>query len=158
MIRRSRLEEVPRSETLVFVRVKQVRSGASLPDYKSQDAAGFDFHLVEDVELAPNARVLVPTGISMELPRDSYLKIVSRSGLAWKRGVVVFNAPGIVDSDYRGEIQIILTNKSEEPVLLRAGDRVAQGVVCPLLRCKVVPVDNLTETTRGEGGFGSTGE
>jgi dUTP pyrophosphatase len=132
-----------------------------MPSYASMEAAGLDLvaALPEDEPLAltPGGRALVPTGLALELPPGHEAQVRPRSGLALKHGVTVLNAPGTIDADYRGEVQVLLINHGAEPVTLRRGERIAQLVVAPVLRVRLVEVDALGETTRGAGGFGSTG-
>jgi len=144
----------------VRVPVVRVRDDSlSLPSYMSPGAAGLD--LAADVEaevtLAPGARTLVPTGLALALPHGYEAQVRPRSGLAHRTGVTVLNAPGTIDSDYRGEIHVLLVNLGQEPAVIRRGDRVAQLVVTPVTRIEWVAADRLDGTPRGPGGFGSTG-
>lgn len=125
----------------------------------SAGAAGMDLASAadEDVVLAPMARVGVPTGLAMELPSGFEGQVRPRSGLSSRHGITVVNAPGTIDSDYRGEIVVLLVNLSSETQTIRPGDRVAQLVIAPVTRAEVVEVSELSDTTRGAGGFGSTG-
>lgn len=150
------------STPAVTVRVRRARPHAAplpLPRYQSEGAAGLDLQadLDEEVTLAPFERRAVPTGLCFELPPGHEGQIRSRSGLALKHGVVCLNAPGTVDADYRGEVQVILANLSHEPFTLRRGDRIAQLVVAPVQRAALLEVEQLSDTARGAGGFGSTG-
>jgi len=131
-----------------------------LPGYASAGAAGMDLHAAVEGELVlePGARALVPTGLRLALPEGHEAQVRPRSGLALHHGVVLPNAPGTIDSDYRGEIQVILWNTGVEPFTIRRGDRVAQLVVSPVARVAWEPSEQLEPTDRGEGGFGSTGE
>ena len=130
-----------------------------LPAYQSEHAAGMD--LMADIEapftIAPMSRVAVPTGFAIEIPPGFEGQVRPRSGLAFKEGVTVINAPGTIDADYRGEIKILLVNLGNDSVLLNPGDRVAQLVIAPAIRASVEEADNLEDTARGEGGFGHTG-
>jgi dUTP pyrophosphatase len=130
-----------------------------LPGYATPGAAGLDLPAAVEGELrlAPGERRLVPTGFRIELPPGYEGQVRPRSGLALRHGVVLPNAPGTIDSDYRGELRVILWNTGTEPFVLRRGDRVAQLVVAPVVRAVLVPVAVLAETPRGEGGFGHTG-
>jgi dUTP pyrophosphatase len=143
------------------VRVLRLPHGADLPlpAYQSTGAAGLDLVAAVDapVTLSPGARALVPTGVAMALPAGFEAQVRPRSGLAAKHGVTVLNAPGTVDADYRGEIQVILINHGQAPFTIDRGDRIAQLVVAPVTMATLVAVDSLDETTRGDGGFGSTG-
>jgi dUTP pyrophosphatase len=130
-----------------------------VPAYQSEHAAGMD--LMADIEaeftLDPMSRVSVPTGFAIEIPEGFEGQVRPRSGLAFKEGITVINAPGTIDADYRGEIKVLLVNLGNEPVLLHPGDRVAQLVISPVVRASVEEVDSLEDTARGEGGFGHTG-
>ncbi|MDF8331973.1 dUTP diphosphatase [Novosphingobium cyanobacteriorum] len=128
-----------------------------LPAYATDGAAGMDVVSAEDVELAPGARHAVATGLAIAIPAGYEVQVRPRSGLALKHGVTVANAPGTIDSDYRGEVKAILINLGTEPFAIRRGDRVAQLVLAPVTRAGWVEVSELDETARGEGGFGSTG-
>lgn len=138
----------------------QLSDGASMPRYASAEAAGMDLCSTEEVQLAPLERRLVPTGLRIVLPQGFEAQIRPRSGLALKRGIGMVNAPGTIDSDYRGEIGVILINLSTEIVKLEKGERIAQMIVCPVSRAVLKAVDDVTAyvTERGEGGFGSTGK
>ncbi|MBS1713026.1 MAG: dUTP diphosphatase [Armatimonadetes bacterium] len=131
--------------------------GAAAPDYASDGAAGLDVRSYEDVTLAPMERRLVRTGVRVEVPSGFEVQVRPRSGLAIKHGLALVNSPGTVDSDYRGEIGVVMINLGSDVVQLSRGERVAQLVVAPVERVEVVETDALSETTRGEGGFGSTG-
>jgi len=130
-----------------------------LPAYATAGAAGLDLPAAVEGEqvLAPGERALVPTGFRIELPPGFEAQVRPRSGLALRHGIVLPNAPGTIDSDYRGELRVILWNTGSEPFVLRRGDRVAQLVVAPVARAVLVPVAALAETPRGAGGFGHTG-
>ena len=142
------------------IKIKRLRKHQlPVPAYQSEDAAGMD--LMADIEaeftIAPMSRVAVPTGFAIEIPRGFEGQVRPRSGLAFKEGVTVINAPGTIDADYRGEIKVLLINLGNDPVLLHPGDRVAQLVIAPVVRAAIEEVDNLQDTVRGEGGFGHTG-
>lgn len=128
-----------------------------LPAYATAGAAGMDVVAAEDIDLAPGARHAVSTGLSMAIPEGFEVQVRPRSGLALKHGVTVPNTPGTIDSDYRGELKIILINHSTETFAIRRGDRVAQLVLASVTRATWLEVQSLGETARGEGGFGSTG-
>lgn len=132
-----------------------------LPSAATPGAAGFDLHAAvpeaEALEVAPQQRVLVPTGLAIAVPVGYEAQIRPRSGLALRHGIVLPNAPGTIDSDYRGEIRIIVMNAGAEPFRIRRGDRIAQLVVAPVVQPEWVEVDALEETARGHGGFGHTG-
>jgi dUTP pyrophosphatase len=132
--------------------------GLPLPAYMSEHAAGADLcaAIREQLTLLPGARALVPTGFSIALPPGFEAQVRPRSGLAIRSGVTCLNAPGTIDADYRGEVQVILANLGAEPVLIQRGDRIAQIVVAPVSRAAFEIVENLPPTLRGGGGFGST--
>jgi dUTP pyrophosphatase len=139
------------------VQVLRLRDGAALPVYATAGAAGLDLFAAEGTALAPGARGLVGTGIALQIPAGWEGQVRPRSGLAARHGVTVLNAPGTIDSDYRGEIRVLLVNLGEEPFVVRPGDRVAQLVVAPVARVELVATGELSSTTRGAGGFGHTG-
>jgi dUTP pyrophosphatase len=147
----------------VIVRVKRLPHGEGLPlpSYQSAHAAGLDVvaGVPEDepVTLPPAARVLIPTGIVLELPVGYEAQVRPRSGLAIKHGVTLLNSPGTIDADYRGELMVIMINHGSEPFIVRRGDRIAQLVIAPVADVEVVDVEELGTTARGQGGFGSTG-
>ena len=135
--------------------------GLPLPAYATEGAAGLDLlaalPLDAPLTLQPGARAAVPTGLEMAIPPGFEAQVRPRSGLALKHGVTVLNAPGTIDSDYRGEVAVILVNHGEAPHTIARGDRIAQLVVAAVTRARLVPVDDLAATARGAGGFGSTG-
>lgn len=147
------------SELSVQTKILPHGEGLPLPARATDGAAGLDLvaALDEPVELLPRARALIPTGIAMAIPQGFEGQVRPRSGLAWKHGVTVVNAPGTIDSDYRGEIKVQLINLGHEPVTILRGDRIAQMVISPVTLARLEPVAVLAETARGEGGFGSTG-
>lgn len=128
-----------------------------LPAYATPGSAGLDLRAASDHRLEPGDRGLVGTGFAIALPDRCEGQIRPRSGLAVRQGVTVLNAPGTVDADYRGEVKVLLINLGQEPVEIHAGDRIAQLVVAPVSQVRLVEVDALPETSRGAGGFGSTG-
>tara|TARA_B100001758_G_C18403416_1_gene610453 strand:+ start:1539 stop:1973 length:435 start_codon:yes stop_codon:yes gene_type:complete len=129
------------------------------PEYSTNNSAGLDLRadLTESILLKPLKRILVKTGLYIQLPEGYEAQVRPRSGLAFKKGITVLNTPGTIDSDYRGEIGVILINLSDEDFLIENGERVAQMVVAKHERAEWIEVDILNETIRGEGGFGSTG-
>ena len=147
----------------VEVRLMRLPHAADLPlpAYQSEFAAGFDLMAAipagEPLVIVPGARALIPTGICMALPRGAEGQVRPRSGLAAQHGVTVLNAPGTVDADYRGEIKVILVNHGPEPFAVERGMRIAQLVIAATMRAKIRESASLEETTRGAGGFGSTG-
>jgi dUTP pyrophosphatase len=132
-------------------------AGLPLPAYASDGAAGMDVVAAEDVTLAPGGRHAVATGFALAIPSGYEVQVRPRSGLALKHGISLPNTPGTIDSDYRGELKIIMINLGAEPFAIARGDRVAQLVVAPVQPARFIEVDTLDETSRGEGGFGSTG-
>ena len=131
--------------------------GLPLPHYATDGAAGMDVVSAEDVTLAPGSRHAVATGFAMAIPAGYEVQVRPRSGLALKHGITVPNTPGTIDSDYRGELKIILINHGQQPFAILRGDRVAQLVLAPVTRAAWVEAEHLDETARGDGGFGSTG-
>lgn len=131
--------------------------GLELPEYATEGAAGMDVLSAEDVTLVPGGRHAVATGLAFAIPPGFEIQVRPRSGLALKHGITVPNTPGTIDSDYRGELKVILINHGSEPFDIRRGDRVAQLVLAPVVRASWLKVDELEATVRGEGGFGSTG-
>jgi len=136
-------------------------NGLALPRYETEGAAGMDLLAAVDeaepLTLAPGARALVPTGLAIALPMGFEAQVRPRSGLAAKNGVTVLNSPGTIDCDYRGEVKVILVNHGAEPFVIARGTRIAQMVVAPVTQAVLAEVESLDETTRGAGGFGSTG-
>jgi dUTP pyrophosphatase len=132
----------------------------NLPAYETLSSAGMDVRaaLNETVTLHPLERKLIPTGLFLEIPHGYEVQVRPRSGLAYKNGVTVLNAPGTIDADYRGEVGVLLVNLSNEPFTIASGDRIAQLVVAKVEQIEWKPTDQLSETERGEGGFGSTGK
>lgn len=130
-----------------------------LPEYESRHAAGMDIRaaLEQPLTLRPGERELVPTGLKMALPEGYEAQIRPRSGLAWRSGITMLNTPGTIDADYRGEVKVLAVNLGEEDFTIRHGDRIAQMVIAPVQQLFVEESDELPETERGEGGFGSTG-
>lgn len=139
------------------VKVKKLYREAILPTYARQGDAGLDLCALSTFTLMPEERALVKTGIAIELPEGLEMQIRPRSGLALKHGITVLNAPGTIDSGYRGEIGVVLYNASKQPFEVRQGDRIAQGVIAVYIHSNLVEVDELDESERGEGGFGHTG-
>jgi dUTP pyrophosphatase len=139
--------------------LRKADSTLALPQYETANSAGLDARadIAEDIVIAPLKRKLIPTGLKVAVPPGYTLDVDSRSGLALKNGVFVLNAPGIVDADYRGEIGVILMNLGEEPFTVKRGDRVCQLLLRKVERVAWKPVEALSETKRGEGGFGHTG-
>jgi dUTP pyrophosphatase len=133
--------------------------GGEMPLYQSSGASGLDLASSEDTDvvIGPGARAMIETGLSLEIPPGFEGQVRPRSGLASKHGITVLNAPGTIDSDYRGEVKVILVNLGEKEFIVRKGDRIAQLVFAPVARATLVERDSLDTTARGRGGFGSTG-
>ena len=142
------------------VLIKKLNSKVELPVYKTKGASGMDLmaFIEEPINIAPNSSYLVPTGLSMAFLEDYEVQIRPRSGLAAKNCITVLNTPGTIDSDYRGEIKIILFNHGKDDFLINNGDRIAQMILTPIVKMELEEIDNLPDTLRGEGGFGSTGK
>ena len=134
-------------------------SDLALPSYESAAAAGMDIRaaLEKPVTLAPGKRELIPTGLQMALPNGYEAQIRPRSGLAWRNGITMLNTPGTIDADYRGEVKVLAVNLGEESFTINHGDRIAQMVIAPVQQCNIQESNELPESKRGEGGFGSTG-
>lgn len=141
----------------MVLNVKRLSPAAVLPSYAHPGDAGMDLHACEPVEIAPGTSAMVRTGIAVELPPGTEGQVRPRSGLAARHAITVLNSPGTVDEGYRGEIRVTLINHGTELFRVEAGMRIAQLVVCPVLRVRVAEVQALGETVRGAGGFGSTG-
>ena len=144
---------------MVKILVKKLDSRVKLPSYKTVGSSGMDLMALTDkpITILPKKSYLVPTGISVAMPKNYEMQIRPRSGLAAKNNISVLNTPGTIDSDYRGEIKIILFNHGSDEFLINNGDRIAQIVLMPIHKIDFEEVDNLPDTVRGEGGFGSTG-
>jgi dUTP pyrophosphatase len=143
----------------ILLKIKRIDRHLPLPSYASLNASGLDLlaAIEKDLEISQMQRVLIPTGISIELPNGYEAQVRSRSGLAIKHGISCLNSPGTIDADYRGEIKVILINLSEKPVVIRRGDRIAQLVISKVSKAELFEVQELSETDRGSGGFGHTG-
>ena len=142
------------------VLIKKLNSAVELPAYKTDGASGMDLMALikEPISLKPNSSCIVPTGLAVAFSRDFEIQIRPRSGLAAKNSISVLNTPGTIDSDYRGEIKIILFNHGKSDFLINNKDRIAQMILTPVIKMKLQETDELPETVRGEGGFGSTGK
>jgi len=143
---------------LIRLKIKKLSQLAHIPAYQTEEAAGFDLHSVQNIVLKPAQRALVGTGLSMEIPKGYEIQIRPRSGLAYKHGISVLNSPGTIDSDYRGEIKVLLINHSNEDFEIKVGERIAQAVIQRVIQAVFEEVEELGKTKRGEGGFGSTGK
>lgn len=141
--------------------VKIINKGTSpLPSYETVGAAGMDVraNIIDPICVAPGERVLMPTGLYLEVPAGLECQVRPRSGLALKKGITVLNTPGTIDSDYRGEVGVILINLSNENFTIEPNDRIAQLVFCPVIQVTLIETDALESSERGTGGFGSTGK
>ena len=145
---------------MVKVLVKRLNSKVKLPEYKTSGSSGMDLMASIDspIKIEPNTLELIPTGLSIAIPDDLEIQIRPRSGLAAKSNIGVLNTPGTIDSDYRGELKIILFNHGNKDFIVNNNDRVAQMVLMPILKMELEEVDQLPESIRGSGGFGSTGK
>ena len=142
------------------VLIKKLNPEVELPVYKTTGASGMDLmaFIKEPIKIPPNSSYLIPTGLSVAFSEDYEVQIRPRSGLAAKNHITVLNTPGTIDSDYRGEIKIILFNHSKEDFLINNKDRVAQMILIPVIKMQLEETNNLPDSIRGEGGFGSTGK
>ena len=145
---------------MIKVLIKKLSHKAQIPIYKTEGSSGMDLMaLTEDkIVISPNKSALVPTGLSVAIPNDTEIQIRPRSGLAAKSSISVLNTPGTIDSDYRGELKVILFNHGDKEFIINNGDRIAQMVLVPILKVQFEEVQDLPETIRGSGGFGSTGK
>jgi len=145
----------------VKLKIKRLNDNAILPQRATVGSAGFDLYssLELPIEIAPGERVLIPTGIAIELPDNNYVVyIYARSGLSIKNGITLSNCVGVIDSDYRGEIKVGLINLSDKAYIINPADRIAQMVISPIIIPELIVSDNLNNTDRSDGGFGSTGK
>ena len=145
---------------MVKILVKKFDKNIKLPAYKTSGSSGMDLvaYIKNKIIINPGKTAMIPTGIAVAIPRHYEIQIRPRSGLAAKKGISILNTPGTVDSDYRGEIKIILINLSKKSFMVKSGDRVAQMILCTVVKGKLQEVKNLPKTVRGKGGFGSTGK
>jgi len=145
---------------MVKILVKKFDKNIKLPAYKTSGSSGMDLmaYTKNKITISPGKTVMIPTGFAVAIPKNYEIQIRPRSGLAAKKNISVLNTPGTIDSDYRGEIKIILINLSKRSFVVKSGDRVAQMVLCPIVKGKLQEVKKLPKTVRGKGGFGSTGK
>ena len=145
---------------MVKVLIKKLDPAAQIPSYKTEGASGMDLmaFINEPIELKPKSSCLVPTGLSVAFSNDYEIQIRPRSGLAAKKNISVLNTPGTIDSDYRGEIKIILFNHGDKEFIINNKDRIAQMILTPVHKMSLEEVDSLPDSVRGKGGFGSTGK
>ena len=139
--------------------IKKLHSDVNLPAYETSGSSGIDLqaYISEEIILKPGERKLIPTGLSIAIPENLEIQIRPRSGLAYKKGISVVNTPGTIDPDYRGEIKVLLINLGKEDFIIKKFERIAQMVVCPITKVVLSETNDLPDTIRGEGGFGSTG-
>jgi len=139
--------------------IKRLSKNIILPKYETSGSSGLDLsaNIKTSVKIEPGETTIIPTGISVSIPKNFEIQIRPRSGLAAKNQITVLNTPGTIDADYRGEIKVILINLSKETFVVENGARIAQMVMCPVIKAKLKEVDDLSKTERGKGGFGSTG-
>ena len=139
--------------------IKRLSKEVSLPKYETSGSSGMDLaaNIDASIDLGPGKSVIVPTGLAVALPRGFEIQIRPRSGLAAKKNISVLNTPGTIDADYRGEIKVILINLGDQKFIIEKGLRIAQMVVCPVVKAQLEEVNELNDTARGEDGFGSTG-
>ena len=145
---------------MVKILIKKTNKEVTTPKYKTDGSSGVDLSafLEKKVVIKPNSSELIPTGLQVAIPEELEIQIRPRSGLAAKESIGVLNSPGTIDSDYRGELKIILFNHGNKDFIINNGDRIAQMVLVPILKMEFEEVDSLTDTIRGQGGFGSTGK
>ena len=145
---------------MVKILVKKFDKNIKLPAYKTSGSTGMDVmaYIKNKIIINPGRTAIIPTGIAVAIPKKYEIQIRPRSGLAAKKGISVLNTPGTIDSDYRGEIKIILINLGKKSFIVKSGDRIAQMVLCPIVKGKLKEVKNLPKTVRGKKGFGSTGK
>ena len=145
---------------MLEILVKKLDKNIKLPSYKTSGSSGMDLvaYIKSKIIIKSGKTVIIPTGIAVAIPKNYEIQIRPRSGLAAKKSISVLNTPGTIDSDYRGEIKIILINLSKKSYVVKSGDRVAQMILCPVAKGKLREVKNLPKTVRDKGGFGSTGK
>ena len=145
---------------MVKILVKKFDKNIKLPTYKTSGSSGMDLvaYIKKKITIKSGKTAMISTGIAVAIPKNYEIQIRPRSGLAAKNGISVLNTPGTIDSDYRGEIKIILINLSQKSFMVKSGDRIAQMILCPVAKGKLKEVKNLPKTVRGGGGFGSTGK
>jgi dUTP pyrophosphatase len=139
--------------------IKRLSKEVSLPKYQTSGSSGMDLaaYIDNNMKLEPGRSIIVPTGLSVSIPKGFEIQIRPRSGLAAKQNISVLNTPGTIDADYRGEIKVILINLGDQVFVVENGSRIAQMVVCPIIQARLEEVDELNDTIRGSDGFGSTG-
>ena len=145
---------------MVKILVQKFDKNIKLPVYKTSGSSGMDLkaYIKNKITISPGKTAIIPTGIAVAIPKNYEIQIRPRSGLAAKKGISVLNTPGTIDSDYRGEVKIILINLSKKSFVVKSGDRIAQMILCPVIKAKLAEVKKLPKTSRNKGGFGSTGK
>jgi dUTP pyrophosphatase len=143
----------------MIVKIKKLHDDAVVPKYQTEGASGFDMHSIKEYTVYAGQVLLVDTGIAFEIPSGYELQVRPRSGLSFKTPLRVANSPGTVDSDFRDSVKVIIENRSDnESYTIKKGERIAQGIICPVVQAQFVDTDTLSDTNRGIGGFGSTGK
>jgi dUTP pyrophosphatase len=144
---------------MIKIQINKLSNEVSIPKYETPGSSGMDLaaYVEAAIIINPGDKALIPTGFSLSIPQGYEVQIRPRSGLAAKKGITVLNTPGTIDSDYRGEIKVILINLSKDKFTIKNGDRIAQMIVCPVIQARLEEVQELSDTARGTGGFGSTG-
>ena len=144
---------------MIKILIKRLSKEISLPKYETTGSSGMDLaaNIVDNINVDPGNTAIIPTGLALSIPKGFEIQIRPRSGLAAKQKISVLNTPGTIDSDYRGEIKVILINLGQKSFIVEKGLRIAQMVVCPVVQAQIKEVEDLNETERGKGGFGSTG-
>ena len=145
---------------MVKLLIKKLNEEVIIPEYKTKGSSGMDLmaNINSDIYIKPGEKAIIPTGIAVSIPVGYEIQIRPRSGLAAKKNISILNTPGTIDADYRGEIKIILINFGKQEFKINPNDRIAQMVLCPVIKAELEVVDELQDTKRGEGGFGSTGK
>ena len=144
---------------MIKILIKKLSKNVSIPKYETSGSSGMDLaaDIKTNINLEPGKSTIVPTGLAVAIPKNFEIQIRPRSGLAAKKKISVLNTPGTIDADYRGEIKVILINLGDEIFIIEKGLRIAQMVVCPIVQAQIIEVNELDDTARGDGGFGSTG-
>jgi dUTP pyrophosphatase len=145
------------TERSVNVKVKRLHPDVEIPQYATPGSAAVDLRSMTSGFILPSERAQIPTGLQLEIPEGYVGLVFARSGNAWNHGVCLANGVGVIDSDFRGELKVLLQNNGHAPFEIKKGDRIAQLAIMPVLNTEFIEVDNLGETSRGDGGFGSTG-
>ena len=145
---------------MIKILIKRLSREVSLPKYETNGSSGMDLaaNVSDIVNIEPGKTAIIPTGLALSIPKGFEVQIRPRSGLAAKQKISVLNTPGTIDADYRGEIKVILINLGDTAYIVEKGARIAQMVLCPIIKAKIIEVESLQKTDRGSGGFGSTGK